>query len=123
TVMQGGDTIRPEHSIRVGEYLADAAIVETMKRVTVVADPALNHYHQCKVVFTAAGGRQYVQAPAGPRGSAQCPLSDEEVIANFLSLAEPALGRARSEQVVEVVMQLERVDNVRELARLLVPSA
>ncbi|GAA5232341.1 MmgE/PrpD family protein [Verticiella sediminum] len=122
-VMQGGDTIRPEHSIRMGEHLADPAIVQAMGRVTVVADPTLNHYHQCKAVFTAADGRQYIQAPAGPRGSAQCPLSDDEVVAKFVSLAEPVLGRARAEQVVQVLTRLEDLANVRELARLLVPSA
>src|SRR5690606_7843378 len=62
TAMLGADVIRPEHSIDLQRCLADPAIVEAMARVEVVADPALNHYHQCEVVYTTTDGRELVQA-------------------------------------------------------------
>jgi len=117
-VMQGEDVIRPEHIIGVEYPLQDSAIIEAMNRVTVVADPQLDHYHQCKVILTRADGQRFTHVLDGPRGSDKAPLSDDEVVSKFLSLTKPILGSERAAEVVAAVTDLETLPDVGELARL-----
>lgn len=115
----GADVILPEHSIALEEQLRQPELVAMMQRVRVVADPAFTHYHQCSIELTEADGQASVQAVSAPRGSPQAPLSDAEVLNKFRSLAEPVLGRERTDRFVEQGMALESTTNVRDWIALL----
>lgn len=61
-----------------------------------------------------------LEAEAGViRGDAENPISEDEVIDKFESLAEPVVGAARAERIVAAVLSLEDVKNVAQLGRLL----
>ncbi len=115
----GADVILPEHSIALAEQLRRTEVVAMMKRISVVSDPALSHYHQCSIEMTDSAGQTTVQAVSAPRGSPQEPLRDEEVVQKFHLLAEPVLGRPRAERFVAQALDLEAVDDVRAWIALL----
>lgn len=117
----GADVILPEHSIELAGQLRRADLLEAMGRIAVVNDPALSHYHQCRVEVSDAAGRSKVQALTAPRGSPQEPLSDEDVLLKFHALAEPVLGGSRAQRFATQVLALEDVADVRECIALLRP--
>jgi 2-methylcitrate dehydratase PrpD len=57
------------------------------------------------------------------KGSAKNPMSTEEVIRKYEILAGKVLPPKRVTELKETVFRLERVDHIRELARLLVPAS
>jgi len=70
--------------------------------------------------FTMAGGGRVVQDGVGPvLGTAQNPLSREQLVAKCRALMEPVLGPAQTGQLIERVMTLETSSNVRVLRPLL----
>jgi len=117
----GADVILPEHSIRLAEQIRRTDVREAMGRIAVVQDPALVHYHQCEVRVVDAVGRTASQALSAPRGSPQEPLSEQDVLLKFHTLAEPVLGRARAERFTAQVLELQAVSDVGECIALLRP--
>ena len=115
----GADAILPEHSIALQAQLRRPDVQAAMRRVEVVQDPALTHYHQCRVVVRDAAGRRFEQALDAPRGSAQEPLSDDEVVLKFNVLSEPVLGASCMARFIESALALEGVADVRDWVRQL----
>jgi 2-methylcitrate dehydratase PrpD len=54
-----------------------------------------------------------------PRGNPENPLSDAELVAKFDSLVTPIVGRASSEELRAVILDLSQAKNVTLLTRLL----
>lgn len=114
----GADAILPEHSIHLTEQLQRPDVREAMRRIHVVQDPALNHYHHCRVDLTIAAGTTHSKSLTGSRGSPQTPLSDTEVIQKFQMLAMPTLGAERTQEVIDRVMAIEHLQHPRDLFAL-----
>jgi len=51
------------------------------------------------------------------------PMPREDLVAKFLDLAGPVIGKDRGKEFLEKVQGLESVDNVRPLLRMLRPGA
>jgi 2-methylcitrate dehydratase PrpD len=69
------------------------------------------------------GGRTIAGRADFGKGSPAYPMSDEELAAKFHECAAwGKLPRAQAEQVVELVLDLERVTSIRKLTRLLQPG-
>jgi len=117
----GADVILPEHSIQLAKQLCRADVLETMKRITVVPDLGLDHYHHCRIDGIDADGHSVSELLSAPRGSPQEPLSDEDVVRKFHALTEPVLGSACAQRFAAQVFALEAVSNVRECIDLLRP--
>jgi 2-methylcitrate dehydratase PrpD len=115
----GADVILPEHSIALADQLRRPEVLAAMARITVVQDPALSHYHHCRVEVTDAAGRPTVQALSAPRGSPQEPLPDDDVVRKFEVLAAPVLARAAAERFATQALALEEVGDVRDWIALL----
>lgn len=115
----GADVILPEHSIELATQLGRPEVLAMMDRIRVLPDPALTHYHQCSIEVTDGAGQITVQEVSAPRGSPQEPLCDEEVVLKFHRLAEPVLGRERTERFAAHALALEAVDDVRTWIGLL----
>lgn len=111
----GADAILPEHSIRLSEHLQRTDVLEAMRRITVVQDSALAHYHHCRIDVTTASGESVSQPVSAPRGSPQEALSDAEVIGKFRTLAEPVLSSESVQRAMASCLALEGVPNVREV--------
>ena len=72
--------------------------------------------------MTLASGKKFVSQVDYPEGSIQNPMSDEELQAKFEALAVPVIGAAQVSRIVDLVMHIERCNDVGELLRLTVPS-
>ena len=115
----GADVILPEHSLRLADQLQRPEVLTMMQRIRVIGDPALTHYHQCRIELTDAQGQMTVQEVSAPRGSPQSPLTDDEVLGKFHSLAGPVLGDTAATDFAEQTLELEAVGQVRNwIARL-----
>ena len=57
------------------------------------------------------------------KGSAKNPMSTEDVVRKYEILAAKVLPSERIAELKETVFRLERLGNIRELARLLVPAS
>jgi 2-methylcitrate dehydratase PrpD len=68
-------------------------------------------------------GRVLSQTTGVVRGDAANPMSSDEVVAKFLSLAAERLGGPRAREVVETVGKADALDTVRSLTVLLAPHA
>lgn len=115
----GADVILPEHSIGLAHQLQRTDVQQAMDRIQVVQDPALNHYHHCRVDVTTAAGSTHTKTLTGSRGSPQAPLSNADVIQKFQMLATPVLGAERTQAVIDRVMSIEHVTNPCDLFALL----
>lgn len=111
----GADVILPEHSIQFAGQLRRAEVLDAMRRIAVVQDPVLAHYHHCRVEIVDAAGRSASQSVSAPRGSPQDALSDDEVVGKFRMLAEPVLGPKRTRRAIAGCLALEDIADTREL--------
>jgi 2-methylcitrate dehydratase PrpD len=107
--------------------LGDGRVRELARRVTVAADPAMaprrSDYPTARVRLRLADGRVLEAETTVPRGDAEQPVERRVVVDKFLALAGPVLGPRRAEAVVACVEELERLEEVGDLAGLLVPAA
>ena len=101
------------------ERVADPEIRSLASRVQVIADPEMSlrryEYPSSRVEVTLKDGRTFEQSVTAQHGDARNPASREELVGKFTFLAEDTLGQARTQQVIEVVGRLDRLDDVKEL--------
>jgi 2-methylcitrate dehydratase PrpD len=101
----------------------DPRIRDLAARVEVRSDPAMSMRSPAgptaRVVVTLRDGRVLTQDTTVVHGDAANPRSREELVAKFMGLTAETLDRAQARAVVELVDQLERVKDVRDLTTLL----
>ena len=98
----------------------DPVIHRLMAATDVVADRSLVPGENPELEIRLRDGRRLShQTPVG-RGGARRPLSDADVVAKARSLIGPVLGDARAGAIVDRVLTLEAVDDVRSLTAMLV---
>jgi 2-methylcitrate dehydratase PrpD len=106
---------------------SDARICDLAGRVRVTADPEMtprrSDYPTSRLRMRLRDGRVLEAETGVVRGDAENPISEDEVIDKFESLAGPVVGAARAERIVAAVLSLEDVKNVAQLGRLLGPGA
>src|SRR5262249_26063191 len=91
-------------------------------KVQLVFDKAIepdSEQRQAIVEVTLAGGEQLREHVVHVRGTTDNPISREEVIAKCRDLVAPVLGAPVTAKLIERVLDLENVKNVRELRPLL----
>jgi 2-methylcitrate dehydratase PrpD len=71
------------------------------------------------VVINLSGGSRLEGTVEHPRGSADRPLSEEELTSKFMALSEPALGDLRAVRLMAVIDQLESLRSVAVLSDLM----
>ena len=74
------------------------------------------------VEVTLADGTHFTGARHAVRGTAENPMTRQEIIAKCRDLITPVLGAAKSASLIERVLKIEDVKNVRELRPLLQPA-
>jgi 2-methylcitrate dehydratase PrpD len=104
------------------ERMKDPAVLKQRAKVEVVADPRIDARRPrreaiVEVVFT--DGTQLSEWVRDVRGTAENPMPREEVVAKARDLIAPVLGSASCESLIEKVLALESVKDVRELRPVL----
>ncbi len=102
--------------------MKDAAVLRERAKVQLVHDEALEKLmprREAVVEVTLNDGKSFSERVGNVKGTAENPMSREEIIAKARDLITPAMGPARTQKLIDTVFALESVKNVLELRPLL----
>jgi 2-methylcitrate dehydratase PrpD len=98
--------------------MKDPAVLRQRAKVEVVADPRIDARRprrEAIVEVTLTDGTQLSEWVRDVRGTAENPMTREEVVAKARDLITPVLGASTCTALIEKVLGLEGVKDVREL--------
>src|SRR5258707_14774943 len=98
------------------------AVLRQRAKVEVVADPRIDARRpkrEAIVEVTLADGTQMNEWVRDVRGTAENPMTREEVVAKARDLIAPVLGSASCAALIDKVLALENVKDIRELRPVL----
>jgi 2-methylcitrate dehydratase len=105
------------------EKIMDPQIRAQLRKVEVVGDPEIEKVFPAlqRVIVTirTTSGQEFTRQLDYPKGDPRNPLSDAEVEEKFAALAGPVLARAAQKKVREAVWNLEKLESVSSLMKLL----
>ena len=109
-----------EKSIRRPDILA------TTKRIEVIEDSQFDLLgdegrHGVDVEVELRDGKSYREKVLHAKGSDKHPMKRDEVLQKFRLLASRVLSRARVDKLEDTLLKLERLDDARQIAKLLTP--
>jgi 2-methylcitrate dehydratase PrpD len=102
--------------------MKDPAVLRQRAKVELLADPRIDAVRPRRegiVELTLADGTQMSEWIKDVRGTAENPMPRAEVAAKARDLVAPLLGKAKSAKLIDTVLALESVKNVRQLRPLL----
>jgi 2-methylcitrate dehydratase PrpD len=104
------------------DALRDPTILDLCSKSGYEIDPdsAYPKYYSGEVVIETTDGRTLSHREAINRGSADNPVSQEDLEAKFFANATRTVGQEKAEAVKAAVMTLETHDNLNALAEALV---
>jgi len=105
------------------EKIMSPEIRAQLRKVEVVADPQIEKVFPAlqRVIVTIrrTDGQEFTRQLDYPKGDPRNPLSDQEVKEKFSALAGPVLTPGAQKKVIRAIWELEKVDSVSKLMRLL----
>lgn len=104
------------------ERMKNAALLRERAKVELVPDEELERLYPQRVTIveiTFADGTKQSERVDAVRGTPDNPMTREEVVAKARDLMTPVLGAAKSASLIEKVLAIEAVKNIRELRPLL----
>src|SRR5580704_13084361 len=102
--------------------MKDPAVLRERAKVDVVADPRIDARRprrEAIVELTLADGTQLSEWVRDVRGTAENPMTRDEVVDKARDLIAPVLGTAACSTLIDKLLALETVHNVRELRPVL----
>lgn len=118
-ITDGTVTFRSSHD---QARMHDSAVSELRSKVRLVYDDALQHLYPARVAIVTiatSDGKSYTQRVDAVRGSAENPMSANEVITKAQDLMSPILGAERARKLIDTIMHVENILNVRSLGPML----
>ncbi len=115
TLLDGDLTFEAAHSYG---RMNDPAVLEVKNRIKLVGDPELSAakiIRQGIVEITTTDGSKWREHVVSVRGTAENPMTTEEVEKKCRELLAPVLGEDRAKKLIHGIWNLEKVRNVREL--------
>lgn len=106
------------------ECVHDADRIALSRKVTCEHDPAITALgskfrHKVRVDVHLKDGTVMSETREAPRGSEQSFASAEDIVEKFRKLSRFVLGKPQQDALVHAMLNLEKLDDARELARLL----
>jgi 2-methylcitrate dehydratase PrpD len=106
--------------------IRSAPVREMMKRIKVIVDKTLDEGYPdrrgSRAVVTLADGRHYQGILENAKGEPECPLTQQEIEGKFFALGREVLGD-NADRARDIVMALEKVEDISVLAQALRPHA
>jgi 2-methylcitrate dehydratase PrpD len=102
--------------------MQDRAVVRLRAKVNLVPDENLDRLLPRRIAIvevTVTGGKTLSQRVDDVRGTAENPMTRDEVVAKCRDLINPVLGISRCAKLIDMVLGLENVKDMRELRPLL----
>ncbi|MGV6876233.1 MmgE/PrpD family protein [Pseudochelatococcus sp. B33] len=115
-----GEALPPQYN---DEKLNDPSIQRLSEMVQVFPDESLLRGVSCRMTVTTRDGRTLVSQVDHPLGSIERPMPSERVNHKLHMLADPVIGKAGVDNLVDLVGSLEGLDTVGALMRASQPSA
>jgi 2-methylcitrate dehydratase PrpD len=105
--------------------LRDPRILAVADRVRVEVDPAFDALgregrHTVRVQVRLTDGRRFEETRSKARGTAELPLTDEDLAGKFLDLAGRVVGRTGAERILDMVRRCEEMPAVMPLVSELI---
>ena len=99
----------------------ESKVREYIKRVRVSPDPSIQYpWSKVRIKVDMKDGRSYTTLYFPPKGTPENPMSDEELLAKYRGCAEwCGLPKEKTEESIELTMELEKLANVDELMKLM----
>lgn len=104
--------------------MRDAEMMHEGSKIHLIPDKALEARlpaREAIVEVTLENGEHFTERVDAVRGSAQNPITTQEVVVKLRDLIEPILGQAECARLIDSVLHLETVGNIRDLGPLLQP--
>jgi 2-methylcitrate dehydratase PrpD len=102
--------------------MKDPAVLAVRAKVQLVSDAELEKLEparQAIVEITMNDGTKYTEHVADVRGTVDNPMTREEVVQKCRDLVEPVLGKANCTTLIDKILGLEKVKDIRELRSVL----
>jgi len=102
--------------------MKDAAILKQRAKVQLVFDEDLEKLIPRRIAIvevTLQGGTTLTERVEAVRGSAENPMERDEVVAKARDLLTPVLGAGKAARLIDSVLEIEKVKDIRELRPLL----
>jgi 2-methylcitrate dehydratase PrpD len=102
--------------------MTDPAVLRVRAKVQLVPDAELEKMEparQAIVEITMNDGTKYSDHVTDVRGTVDNPMTREEVVQKCRDLVEPVLGKANCTNLIEKILGLEKVKDIRELRSVL----
>ena len=100
---------------------SDGRVAMLIDRVVLEPDPAMDKFVAAAAVeIKARDGRTYACRIDHPKGTAENPMSDQDLVDKFSDLASRRLDPARINRVVDMIWRLDSLRDVSDIMRLLV---
>lgn len=122
TLLDGNMTFDVAHSY---ERMSDPAVIDVKSRITLVEDAGFfkdGILRQAIVEITRTDSTKLKQHVVNWRGKTENPMTTEEVVKKSSDLLLPLLGQDRSQGLIDNVLNLEHIRNMRELRPFLSAS-
>jgi len=108
------------------EKLKDPAIWVLLPKIEVIADPELEKvFPELKaaiVEIRTKNGQCYSMRVDYPKGDYRAPMSEEELLVKFHSLADAVVSRDRQDQIIEAIWNLEKINSIGNFMELLIAN-
>jgi aconitate decarboxylase len=106
------------------EAVNDKRRIELSKKIRVVHDPSItsrgsNYRHMVRVEVHMKNGVTVEQTAEAPRGSETSFASEADIVQKFKKLATPIVGDAKTDDIVNLVLDAEKLARAEQIAQAL----
>lgn len=105
--------------------MKSAAVLHEKSKVELIPDQALEALYPRRVAIVEVllvDGTRLTEKVEAVRGTAENPMTRQEVVTKARSLMSPVLGRRKADALIEQILDLEKLQQIRDLRPLLQPS-
>jgi 2-methylcitrate dehydratase PrpD len=102
--------------------MQDPAILRELAKVQLIPDEELEKMYPMRetiVEVTTNDGKQITKRVDAVRGTAENPMTTEEVISKCRDLIAPVLGASKCDHLISTIFEIEKVKDIREMRPLL----
>lgn len=99
----------------------DPIILDLIEKITIEADPGMSDF-SCQGIseITTIDGRRFQKRIDNPHGLGDDPLSDQELEEKFRGMATKRMPDAQIKDIFNIIWNIEKLDSIGELTRLLI---
>jgi 2-methylcitrate dehydratase PrpD len=102
--------------------MQDPAILLARAKVQLIPDEELEKMYPMReaiVEVTTNDGKQFTKRVDAVRGTAENPMTTDEVILKCRDLITPVLGATKCDRLISTIMDIEKVKDIRQMRPLL----